>query len=392
MKRLVITLGSLFALHTSLFAIELPPQLHVPSGYVADQVRFWQFDGATFEYPSKSGPNEHVVVEGHRWELYLKSAARPIVEPGAAAASIGGALQKDGWTILRPGQLVIARKGDTWLNGYGNSSSFKVLIVEKAALPRPVTLTAPTSAIEPMTDDHDFPWFASFPGAKLKSARHDDRPVNITAPNAKETSFSGPAITKTYEIPGDVSSYEFVTTYKRALESAGWTVVRSSIGSDGAVLAHYTAKDRDLWLYTHAIGTGQSVSAAGTGADSAAAKLQDELTKAGHVALYGIYFDVDSSTPRPESAAALQHILELLQKATSLRIEIQGHTDDSGAAAHNQALSEARANSVRTWLTGHGIPAARLTSHGYGATRPVADDKTPEGKATNRRVELARVP
>jgi outer membrane protein OmpA-like peptidoglycan-associated protein len=373
-------------------AAALPPQLHVPSAYTTEQVRFSQFDSGTFEYPSKGGVHEHAIVEGRRWDIWLKSDARPIVEPGATATSIAGALEKDGWSILRQTPVLIATKGEAWLNGYGNSASFKVLVVEKAPLPRPIALTAPSASAEPLTDDHDFPWFAPFPGAKLKSTRHDDRPFNITAPNARETSFSGPAITKYYDIPNDVSSYEFVTDYRHALESAGWTVVRCWIGSDGAILAHYTAKGRDLWLYTHSIGTGQSVSVADTGAESAAAKLQAELAGAGHIAVYGIYFDVDSSVPRPESAPALQHILELLQKAPSLRLEIQGHTDDSGAAAHNQQLSEARAESIRTWLTGHGIPAGRLTSHGYGATRPVAENKTPEGKARNRRVELVRVP
>ena len=72
----------------------------------------------------------------------------------------------------------------------------------------------------------------------------------------------------------------------------------------------------------------------------------------------------------------------------SLRLEVQGHTDDSGSPEHNAKLSGDRATSVRDWLIAHGIAASRLTSKGYGATKPVADNHTPEGKAKNRRVEV----
>jgi Outer membrane protein and related peptidoglycan-associated (lipo)proteins len=75
----------------------------------------------------------------------------------------------------------------------------------------------------------------------------------------------------------------------------------------------------------------------------------------------------------------------------SLRLEVQGHTDDSGSPEHNAKLSGDRAASVKDWLTAHGIAASRLASKGYGATKPVADNHTPEGKAKNRRVELARM-
>ena len=157
------------------------------------------------------------------------------------------------------------------------------------------------------------------------------------------------------------------------------------------MLAHYTKSGRDIWLYAHIAGTGQMMRVADTGADTAATNLKRALDSAGRVAVYGIYFDSDSSTPTAESGATLQHILDLLTAAPTLRLEIEGHTDDTGAAAHNQQLSEQRAMSVRSWLVSHGISGNRLESHGYGATRPVPDNKTPEGKAKNRRVELVKI-
>jgi outer membrane protein OmpA-like peptidoglycan-associated protein len=85
----------------------------------------------------------------------------------------------------------------------------------------------------------------------------------------------------------------------------------------------------------------------------------------------------------------LEQLAALLSKSPALNIEVQGHTDNVGAAAYNQSLSEKRAQSVMAWLTEHKIAAARLTSKGYGDSRPIADNKTDEGRAKNRRVEIA---
>ena len=73
----------------------------------------------------------------------------------------------------------------------------------------------------------------------------------------------------------------------------------------------------------------------------------------------------------------------------SLQVEIQGHIDNVGADAYNQTLSEARARSVMTWLTQHGVAAARLSAKGYGKTQPVADNNSEDGRMRNRRVEIA---
>ena len=73
-----------------------------------------------------------------------------------------------------------------------------------------------------------------------------------------------------------------------------------------------------------------------------------------------------------------------------MKLEIQGHTDNTGARPHNQTLSEDRALSVKAWLVAHGIAGGQLTAKGYADTKPVAPNSTPQGRALNRRVELAR--
>ena len=100
-------------------------------------------------------------------------------------------------------------------------------------------------------------------------------------------------------------------------------------------------------------------------------------------------FDFNKSTLQAASDPVLQQILDLMKKTPTLKLEIQGHTDNVGGDAYNQTLSEARAKAVVTWLTGHGVAAARLTAKGYGKTKPIADNSTDAGRAKNRRVEIA---
>ena len=85
----------------------------------------------------------------------------------------------------------------------------------------------------------------------------------------------------------------------------------------------------------------------------------------------------------------LERVRDLLDKDKTLNVEVQGHTDDVGTAPYNLALSDARAASVVAWLTQHGVAPGRLSPKGYGLTMPIADNKTDEGRAKNRRVEIA---
>jgi OmpA-OmpF porin, OOP family len=102
-----------------------------------------------------------------------------------------------------------------------------------------------------------------------------------------------------------------------------------------------------------------------------------------------VLFDFNKSTLKPESDAVLQQVLAPLQKDAALKLEVQGHTGNVGDDAYNQTLSEARAKSVMAWLTAHGVAPARLSFKGFGKTMPVATNDTDEGRAKNRRVEIA---
>lgn len=116
--------------------------------------------------------------------------------------------------------------------------------------------------------------------------------------------------------------------------------------------------------------------------------LAERLENEGKVDLYGIYFDTDKATLKPESEATLNQVLALLKGKPDLRIAIAGHTDSQASDAYNLDLSKRRALSVVRWLTDKGIAADRLQAQGFGETQPVADNDSAAGRALNRRVEI----
>ena len=117
----------------------------------------------------------------------------------------------------------------------------------------------------------------------------------------------------------------------------------------------------------------------------------DDLAETGHIALYGIYFDFDAAALKPESAPALEAIEKALVNDPSLKIYVVGHTDNQGSLEYNLGLSKQRAASVVEVLTTtYGISAERLVAGGVGPMAPIASNRTEEGQALNRRVELVK--
>lgn len=121
-----------------------------------------------------------------------------------------------------------------------------------------------------------------------------------------------------------------------------------------------------------------------------AAAMKQALDANGHVALQ-VNFDVDKARLRADASAIIDEISTLLRANPSLRLSIDGHTDNSGSADHNLALSSERAAAVVAALVGNGIQATRLQSRGFGPNQPVADNSAEAGRARNRRVELVKL-
>jgi outer membrane protein OmpA-like peptidoglycan-associated protein len=106
------------------------------------------------------------------------------------------------------------------------------------------------------------------------------------------------------------------------------------------------------------------------------------------VVLNNVFFESDKYELKPESASELSVVMKLLEKNPSMKIEIGGHTDNTGTEEQNKKLSENRAKSVYDYLVKNGVAPERLSYKGYAATKPIADNNTPEGKAKNRRTEF----
>ncbi|MEE9217914.1 MAG: OmpA family protein, partial [Acidobacteriota bacterium] len=126
-------------------------------------------------------------------------------------------------------------------------------------------------------------------------------------------------------------------------------------------------------------------------------RLQDALSYVGEVRqsdrglvlnLPGILFRSNEASLRPEAGLAFSKLAGILLLRPELHATIEGHTDSTGSAEHNLRLSQDRAAAVSDFLEGQAVPAERLEAIGYGMDRPIADNRTPEGRRRNRRVEI----
>jgi outer membrane protein OmpA-like peptidoglycan-associated protein len=105
-----------------------------------------------------------------------------------------------------------------------------------------------------------------------------------------------------------------------------------------------------------------------------------------------ITFQVDRAEIRPQFFEVLSSVALVLQEYEKTLVEVSGHTDSTGSEAHNQALSERRAQAVATYVQAQGIPPVRFLVVGFGESRPIADNATEQGRAQNRRVEITLIP
>ncbi len=134
---------------------------------------------------------------------------------------------------------------------------------------------------------------------------------------------------------------------------------------------------------------GTPVDARGCPQPPKAAPLFEEGKK--ELVLEGVNFETDKAILTPDSLAALDRVAASLKDWPDVRVEVGGHTDSQGSSSHNMKLSAQRAETVKDYLAGKGVDPSRMTVKGYGSTRPIADNKTKEGRAKNRRVDLIRL-
>jgi outer membrane protein OmpA-like peptidoglycan-associated protein len=339
----------------------------------------------------KFPPNRDVgpARQGKHW--FILAEASNGADMVAEWNKIKPAFLQNGWTIVkeyRVGGLLevlqYAKNGvQAWANVDNDFANFRLDVIEIAPLPFTLTLVAPAATPEKIESDKgDFPYLAPLPGSKFRRGGADNTPFRVMPRGAEQLELvANGTLYRYYDLP-EISNVLLTTAYRDALTRGGWTIMQEGLS---VIRAHYTQRGRNIWAMVSPTPGGYTLNVA----DAGSVDLGANLAKACHVALYGVLFDFNKSTLQPASDAALQPAANIMAADKTLKLEVQGHTDNVGNDAYNQTLSEARAKAVVTWLTQHGVAADRLTAKGYGKTKPVADNGSDEGRARNRRVEIA---
>jgi outer membrane protein OmpA-like peptidoglycan-associated protein len=126
----------------------------------------------------------------------------------------------------------------------------------------------------------------------------------------------------------------------------------------------------------------------GTAARKGCPEVKEEVKKAITVAFKNLQFETGKSVILKTSYPSLDQLAKVMNEDKALLLKIAGHTDNIGVESENLKLSKARAEAIKTYLSKKGIDEKRISAEGFGSTKPVADNKTNEGRALNRRVEL----
>lgn len=251
----------------------------------------------------------------------------------------------------------------------------------------------------------DYPGISRMPGYYIYSYQEtpfDTYTFTVMAGRAKqEKAVEGRKIEFRYELKDGApmpSELQIVRNYQNAARAAGGqvlfdstelTTIRLTKGSNEVWLDVRTSNRPSGMFITMVLIEKQAMQQEVTMDANAMAQ---GLGEAGRVALYGIFFDTGKAELKPESAPALLEIAKLLQKSPALKIYVVGHTDMVADLALNMKLSQARAQAVVNALVSqHGIAGARLIAFGAGPYAPVASNKTDDGRAKNRRVELVEI-
>jgi outer membrane protein OmpA-like peptidoglycan-associated protein len=231
-----------------------------------------------------------------------------------------------------------------------------------------------------------------------------DQAAVRTGPHKEENdavkTLEGAVELRSYECSGRTSPLQVVRNSAAALQKAGYQAVFN--GKDENEYLTVTVRKGDQWIQVTSSAGGDNnaitfyafkavaVSAMKQDMEATAEAIASELQTSGRMALYGINFATNSAAITPESDKALGEIATLLKNQPEWKITVEGHTDNVGAKAANQALSQKRAESVVAWLGNHEVDRARLAAAGFGDTKPVQENTSEEGRAKNRRVELVK--
>jgi len=276
------------------------------------------------------------------------------------------------------------------------------IIVSLLLLVLPLALTM-VSAQE--SEFKDTPWFSGMPNFTIYDAE-DSEFDSYNFFNGKNcTTVEGRKFKRTYALKEEAqksSVTQIIRNYSNAIKSMGGTVIYEGMPQEAEcaennglnmVVGKAVKDGNEMWVEVVTLGGDDYyltiILKELMKQDVTASNMFEALNRDGHIALY-INFDTGKSIVRDESKPIIEQIVQMMKSNPDLKIGVEGHTDNVGNPESNKTLSEARAKSVVSAIIAQGIPADRLTPAGFGQDKPVADNKTEEGRAKNRRVELIK--
>lgn len=289
----------------------------------------------------------------------------------------------------------------------------------------------------------DHPLISRFPGSEIKSAvvqNFDEisvptgrvrlrrvTPSQSVAEVDKPLRLEGKVTRLVYTNPMGRSSLEIFASYQQALAKAGFQTIFACSGTECGdagtnddvpgmgrwcvqgldceeamryLVAKLPREQGDIYVAVKVLINGYSTAGSFVNVIEVkplerdlvkvdAEAMRSDIGAVGHTPIYGVYFDTGKAAIKPESDATLAEIAKLLKSNPAMKLHVVGHTDNVGTAAANMELSKLRAAAVvNALVTRHQIAAARLDSAGVGPFSPVSTNRTEEGRAKNRRVEL----
>jgi outer membrane protein OmpA-like peptidoglycan-associated protein len=262
------------------------------------------------------------------------------------------------------------------------------------------------STIGAESEFKDTPYFTGMPSYKITDAS-DREFADYRFYNGKNcTTVEGKKHHRAYTLEEDAkqsSELQISRNYANAVTRMGGTVVFEGecSGADCAENCGYRMMvgkvikgGNELWIEIVSFNGGGDyyltvIAKEAMKQDITASSMLDVLNREGHIALY-INFDTGKSTIKPESKPIIEQIVQMMKANPELNISVEGHTDNVGAPKSNKALSDDRAKAVVLAIVAQGIGTKRLSALGHGQDKPIADNKTEEGRAKNRRVELVK--
>jgi outer membrane protein OmpA-like peptidoglycan-associated protein len=192
------------------------------------------------------------------------------------------------------------------------------------------------------------------------------------------------------------SALQILRNYENAARKIGGTTVFLNSGEAIGVFKIMKDGKDAAWVKVECEGNDNSdvykltiVQIEGMKQEIASEDILKTLNAEGHIALY-INFETGKAAIKTASQNIIDQIVQMLKDNPSLRIKIEGHTDNIGTPKSNQTLSENRAEAVMNAIIAQGIDKTRLASKGWGQSKPIADNSTEEGRAKNRRVEIVK--